>query len=162
MASWRKALIRDIGASEWMALLGIGDPLQGDDAAGVLVARRLLGRAAGSGPRALILATEKVPENFTGAVRAFAPDLVVLVDAAAGIGPPGTIALLDPLRLDDDEVTTHRIPLRRLAAYIRETMGARVRLLGIEPARCELGSALSAAVDRAVDEVVDALAAALA
>jgi hydrogenase maturation protease len=162
MDDWRRKLGREIRKSRRVAVLGIGNPARADDAAGVLAARRLLSRAAGSGVRTLVLVTEETPESFTGVVRSFAPDLAVLLDAVSGSGPPGTISLVDPRRMAEEDVTTHRIPLGKLVLYMERTIGCRVRVLGIEPASLEPGRAVSPEVAAAVAEVVDLLASVLA
>ena len=76
------------------AMLGIGHELRGDDAAGLEVARRLQALVVGQ-PDSLILETGPVPENFTGPLRRFAPDLVLLVDAALMGEPAGAVRWLD-------------------------------------------------------------------
>lgn len=157
MGSWRKTLAREIGRSSRVAVLGIGNASRGDDAVGVMIARELLARPAGSGARTLVLAAEEAPENFTGAVRAFAPDLVLVLDAAPGEEPPGTISLIDPRRIADDDLSTHRIPLGRLVSYIEKTIGSRVRILGIEPASLEPGRGISPEASAAVSAVAEFL-----
>lgn len=154
MGSWRKELAREIGRSQRIAVLGIGNTARGDDGAGVLAARKLLARAAGSGVRTLVLVTEEAPENFTGVVRAFSPELVLLLDAASGTGPPGTISLVDARHITEADISTHRIPLSRLVSYIEETIGCRVRVLGIEPASLDPGRGVSPEVSGAVEVVV--------
>jgi hydrogenase 3 maturation protease len=162
--SWSAVLRREILRSKRVAVVGAGHIGRGDDAAGTLIARRLLDRTAPLPANALVIAAEEAPENFTGVVRAFAPDLTILVDAAHGGRPAGSIFLIDLAEIAEDDVSTHRIPLARLARYVRETMGCRVLLLGIEPAslagRGE--GAVSPVVDRAVRKVADILRRALA
>ena len=63
-------------------LLGIGNPLNGDDGVGIYVAEQF--RKEGWIP----LACGTAPENFTGIIRKTRPSCLVLVDAAAmGIFP---------------------------------------------------------------------------
>jgi hypothetical protein len=59
-----------------VAVMGIGHELQGDDAAGVLIARHLQSLLGPSEER-LILCVGPAPENCTGALRRFEPDLVL-------------------------------------------------------------------------------------
>lgn len=157
MKTWRETLARDIARSRRVAIMGIGNTGRGDDAAGVLVARELLAGPAGSGTRTLVLVTEEAPENFTGTVRSFGPDLVILVDASSGLGPSGTVSLVDPDRVADDDVGVHRIPLGLIVSYIRETFGCRVRILGIEPGHLEPARAVSSEVTEAIDDIVEFL-----
>ncbi len=164
MDKWSVILRREIRRSKRVAIVGAGHIDRGDDAAGTLLARRLLDPAVPLPAKALVIAAEEAPENFTGAVRAFAPDLAVLVDAAFGGRPAGSVFLIDPAEIADDDVSTHRISLGQLARYIGETMDCRVLLLGIEPASLEDrgGEAVSPFVDRAVLKIADILRRALA
>src|SRR5437870_308197 len=71
-----------------VAVVGIGHELRGDDAAGSRVARALQPR---SHDLLLVIDAGPAPENCTGPLRRFAPDLVLLIDAAQINVPPGTI-----------------------------------------------------------------------
>ena len=84
-----------IGEAEKVAVLGAGSILCGDDAAGMLVAQKLRQVAAGN-PRILALEGSTAPENFTGVIRAYHPDLLILVDAAYIEGEQGAVELLSP------------------------------------------------------------------
>jgi hydrogenase maturation protease len=72
-------------------VIGVGVELRGDDAAGLLVARRLGGRV---GPDVEVIETDgevaRLLELLEGAGR------VVLADAARDGLPPGTVRRLDP------------------------------------------------------------------
>lgn len=162
MESWDIILDREIRRAVRVAVVGVGNTARGDDAAGTLAARGLLAELGPSPEKALVIAAEEAPENFTGAIRAFGPDLSLFVDSAAAGRAPGSVFLIDPVGISDDDVTTHRVPLSRIARYILETMNCRVLILGIEPLSLEEGAGVSPAVGRAVREVVDALRKALA
>lgn len=76
-------------ASARVAVPGIGNHLFGDDGVGVLMARELTARA-GRQADCLVLDAGTAPENFTGPLRRFRPDFVLLVDAAQLSAEPGT------------------------------------------------------------------------
>jgi hydrogenase 3 maturation protease len=161
---WPARLLRDVQTADRISVLGAGNGLRGDDAAGLEVAAALAGRLSRTpapGRRVQVLKTFEVPENFTGAVRAFGPDLVVLVDAAIGGNRPGTIFRVDPSSIGAEDISTHRIPLSALVRYLEENVGCRVLVLGIEPRSLEWGAPLSGAVRRAVRSLVRALCGAL-
>jgi hydrogenase 3 maturation protease len=80
-----------------IAILGIGNELNGDDAAGLWCARSFAalarcGERFGNKERVLIIEAGPSPESFGGPLRRFAPDLVLLVDAAEMGERLGTIA----------------------------------------------------------------------
>lgn len=83
-----------INSGTRLAIVGIGSELRSDDAAGVLIARRLASRLP---PRSnvLILDAGAVPESFTGPLRRFQPSMVLLVDSANLGLEPGQTGLLE-------------------------------------------------------------------
>ncbi len=147
-----------------MVVVGIGHDLRGDDAAGVLAARRLqeytikanIG-ATHTSPLCLVIDAGPAPENVTGAVRRFAPDLVLLVDAADLGEPPGTVRWLDWRETSGLSASTHALPLYVLAGYLVSELGCAVALLGIQPG----STAFDAPPTPAVRAVADAVAASL-
>ncbi len=161
MESWGRVLRREVRQSARVAVIGVGNVGRGDDAAGALVARALLAGRASPPKTALVIDAGDVPENITGVVRVFKPDLAVIVDSARAGRPPGRVFLIDPAEVAEEDISTHRIPLSRLARYIRETMGCRVLVLGIEPSSLEEGAVVVPAVGRAVRRVAEALRQAL-
>ena len=179
--TWQTALaqsLRQLRISERgprVALVGIGNELYGDDAAGVLLARALKREArreaaerrqqteydrrqsvgpppsAVSRPRSfLVLDAGCAPENVTGTLRRFGPDLVVLADAAQMGEAPGTVRWLVPSEAVGLSASTHTLPLHVLARYLEAELGCAVALLAIQPAQSELGAPLSPAVAKTI------------
>ena len=142
-----------------IAVLGIGNELNTDDAVGVRITQELI-RASAMQARLetdqpyLIIAAGLAPENFTGQVRRFKPEVVVLVDAAQMNAFPGTIAWLACQQISGVSGTTHALPLSLLAKYLTDEIGCEVYLLGIQPAGNEFGDELTPRVAAASREVV--------
>ena len=157
-AEWRRSAREALAAARRVAVLGVGNPGKGDDGAGVAAARALRRRLSPADRRRVrVLIAGLAPENFTGKIRAIAPDLVVIVDAALGGHPPGTVFRIEAEKISDDGVTTHRISLRFLVRYIEESIGCPVLVLGIEPEKMAEGEKLSAAAKKAISSAVDFL-----
>jgi hydrogenase maturation protease len=93
------------------------------------------------------------PENVTGLLRRFRPDVVVLVDAAAMSEQPGAVRWLERGCALGCSASTHTLPLGMLATYLRESLGCDVRLLGIQPAVIAKEGPLSAPVRRTVERL---------
>jgi hydrogenase 3 maturation protease len=144
-----------------VAIVGIGHELRGDDAAGIVAARELAMRLSPAGDWVRIIEAGPAPENVTGALRRFAPDLVVFIDAAEMGEAPGTVRAVPPTQAGGFAGSTHTTPIALLAAYLATTLGCEVALLGIQPAQDMIGASLSAAVRAAVGTVVAGLQAAL-
>lgn len=147
-----------------VVLLGIGNPLRGDDAAGCEVARQVRHLAAGTSldaDRLMVLEAEEIPESYSGAVVSADPDVVVLLDAIDLGAPPGSAALVPSSSLRDVTLYTHRTPLAPLARYLEHRCGADVYLLGIQPASVEWGAPLHPDVAAAARDVAALLVEAL-
>jgi hydrogenase 3 maturation protease len=153
-------LLRIGNASARVAVLGIGNEFSGDDAIGVRIARELASRL-GPQPDRLVLDGGTAPENFTGPLRRFQPDLVLLVDAAHIGDEPGAVAWLDWQQTDGLSGSTHTLPPSVLAQFLVGELACRLALLVIQPAQLDFGCPLSGPVRAAGNRVVDALAAAL-
>lgn len=137
-----------------LALVGLGNELDGDDAAGVLVARRLMPLAS---PHRLILDVGPAPENFTGPLRRFAPDFVLLVDAAHLNQPPGTIAYVDWQDVDGLSASTHSLPPSVFANFLISQLNCQVGLLVVQAAHLQFDQPPSPAVQRAVQRITAGL-----
>ncbi len=133
-----------------LAVVGIGNELNSDDAAGVLVARALRDE---TNDHFLVIEAGLAPENFTSILRRFHPDLVVLVDAAELGEPPGTVTWAGWAEAGGWSGSTHTLPPSVLAQYLVEELGCEVSLVGIQPARLDFDAGVSTEVRRAVVEV---------
>lgn len=138
-------------------VMGIGNELRGDDAAGVLVARTLAALAAGR-PRLLVIDAGSAPEGFVGVLRRFSPDLVLLVDAVQLQAEPGSLHWIDRQQITGISAFTHALPLHVFANYLVRELDCEVQLLGIQPGQTAVGHTLSAAVQTGVNSAVQLLA----
>lgn len=139
--------------------------MRGDDAAGVKVARSLLRRQRSrqradstlDTPALLIVEGGPAPENCTGLIRRFQPDLVILVDSAHMEEPAGTIRWLDWKDTTGLSFSTHSLPPYMFAQYLTDECHCAVALVGIQPLHTRLGEPPSNPVGRAVRRVTDSL-----
>jgi hydrogenase 3 maturation protease len=142
-----------------IALVGIGNEINGDDGAGVQIVRSLrampmLSQNLPEHPGWLLVDAGLAPENFTGTLRRFQPDLVVLIDAAEMGLSAGEIACLDWSSAGGWSASTHTLPLNMLSSFLVSELGCQVMVLGIQPLQMGMDQPLSQEVTRAVDEVV--------
>jgi hydrogenase maturation protease len=141
-------------------VLGLGNPLLGDDAIGLLVAGRLRERLAGRGD---VLVEEEEAGGLRLMERLAGHQCAIVVDAMVSGGQPGTIR-----RLSAGEVPTqrtaiaHGIDLPRaleLGRSLGLEMPSRVRVVAIEAEsvlefRHDLTPAVAAALEPAVEAVL--------
>ncbi len=153
-----KQLPRDLAKPTRIAILGIGNPFRSDDGAGVLIARALSDcECARDIEHLLIIEAGHAPENATGALRKFAADLVLMIDAAEMGETPGTVKWIPDESIDGMSASTHSLPLSMLARYLTLELNCTVALLGIQPGSNEVGEQVSPEVLRTVNEIVAVL-----
>jgi len=131
-------------------LLGIGNPLNGDDGAGTYVAGQF--RQEGW----IALACGTAPENFTGIIRKTRPDCLVLVDAAAMELSPGEFRIIPRHKIADVSIGTHQLPLSLLIDFLSDAAG-RIVLVGIQPDRVIAGEEISPRVREGAERLVQVL-----
>jgi hydrogenase 3 maturation protease len=139
------------------AVVGVGSEINGDDAAGLWVVRGLL-RTLKDSPHLLCIEGGVVPENALGPLRKFAPDWVILVDAADFGATPGRIRLINAADVDGFSFSSHTLPLGMICTYLGQELSCPVWLLGLQPAVLEFGEPLTDAVQESVDEIIAKLA----
>ena len=141
-----------------VSFLGIGNELNGDDAAGVWLARRLISLIPQS-EKLLILDCGQVPENAVGALRRFKPNLVVLLDAADFGGTPGEIRWIDPQDTSGFSASSHSLPFSVLAGYLTREFKCDVGLIGIQPSTLEFDAGISSPVKNVLGSLLKDLVA---
>ncbi len=141
-----------------IAIIGIGNTFRSDDAAGILVARDLMGsRIIRDVGMVLVIDAGHAPENATSQLRRFEPGLVLLIDAAEMGEMPGTIRLINMDEIEGMSASTHSLPLSMLADYLILELGCDIRLLGIQLKSNAVGESVSPEVMQAVRAIVDHL-----
>ena len=131
-------------------LLGIGNPLNGDDGVGIYVAEQF--RKDDWIP----LSCGTAPENFTGIIRKTRPDCLVLVDAATMGISPGEYRVIPRHRIADVSMGTHQLPLSMLIDFLSDSAG-RIILIGIQPGRVATGEEISPQVREGANRLVHEL-----
>jgi hydrogenase maturation protease len=137
-------------------VIGVGNAYRGDDAAGLVVARRLRER----GLEAIEQEGEPVALIDVFAAR----DAVVLVDAVQSGAPPGTVHRFDvsdgPLPRElRGSTSTHAVGLGEAIELARALgrLPPRVVVYGVEGARFATGVGLSYEVEAALAPLVEAI-----
>jgi len=137
-------------------VIGVGNRWQGDDGAGLAVARRL--RELGVDARELEGDPTSLVETFGEA------DDVVVVDAASSGASPGTVRRFDarsgPLPARRLRSSTHALGVAEAIELARalDRLPARLAVYAVEGARFTGGEELSPEVERAVGRLAAALA----
>jgi hydrogenase 3 maturation protease len=119
-------------------ILGVGNPLRGDDGAGPYLIRQLKGRV-----EAFLLNGEEEPENLLGQIVGMKPDSILIVDALELSAHPGSVALLEEDQLERRNLSTHHPSLKLFIECVKGETGANILVLGIQPKSIEIGRAIS-------------------
>ena len=131
-------------------LLGIGNPLNGDDGVGIYVAERF--RKDDWIP----LACGTAPENFTGIIRKTRPSCLVLIDAAAMGISPGEYRIIPRDKIEDVSIGTHQLPLSFLIDFLSDA-ASRILFIGIQPERTGTCEEISLPVREGADRLLRVL-----
>ncbi|HVN75354.1 MAG TPA: hydrogenase maturation protease [Thermoanaerobaculaceae bacterium] len=146
----RRLLERAAKRRQRLLVLGIGNEMLGDDAVGHLLAEEL----APLEREGFVAAAVGVAiENAGPLVRRHRPNVLLLIDAATGLGR-APWAFVPPSRLDSFCHSTHSVPLSLLvAAWKTDNPALAVRFIGVTPHSNELGAPLSPRVAAARAEI---------
>ena len=139
-------------------VLGIGNRLGGDDAAGTCVVDIINQRQHKT--RALlpaeIMAIDggTAPESYTSVIRRHRPDLLMLIDVADMGLQPGVMRTITPDKISVLSFSTHNIPLSTFISYVEEFCG-QILIIGVQPEQTEIGNGLSKAVRKGAKKLAE-------
>jgi hydrogenase maturation protease HycI len=133
-------------------ILGVGNPLQGDDAIGPNLVDLLHGRV-----EATLVYAGEVPENYLSSIQAAQPDVVLIIVALELGAEPGGLAIMDADRLRAIENFTRNPGLAFLAVMIQDETNAEVILVGVQPETTRFAGKMSKSVQLAMHNLEDML-----
>ncbi len=143
--------------NDWLAdakrvvIAGIGNPIRSDDFVGTRIVQDLEGKVPAN---VRLIECETVPESYILEIEAFKPTHVLLIDAALLGLASGEVRLFLPEQVAGySAVSSHVLPLRVFSDYLKDSTGAKVALLLIQPKNVEFGEGLSTELGVAADEV---------
>ena len=145
-----------------VAVLGCGSPLRGDDAAGFAVAERLLGfndvacdvHAACNSRNVRVFLGDVSPENKTGEIKRFNPDLLLIIDAVDMGLEPGAVRIIPTDEIGGVSFSSHILPLPIMMDYLYREVGCLILLLGIQAKSLEFMADMTPDVVDAVNVLV--------
>ncbi len=154
-AHWLHKLKKEIKDVQKICMLSVGNTKRGDDGFGPLALVMILSRLKRHKFKSLLFVNGgETPENFTADIRRFQPALTIILDSCVGGKKPGTIYIVDPEKIQFDDISTHRLPLSMLAKFLEQTIPTKVIVLGIEPVNLNFGEDISPEVNKAINNFV--------
>ena len=133
-------------------ILGIGNPLQGDDAVGPALVDNLQGRVD-----ATLINAGEVPENYLSAIKAAQPEVVLIIAALELGAEAGCMAIMDADRLRAIENFTRNPGLAFPGGDVQDGTGAEVILVGVQPEATTFAAELSNPVHETLDNLEEML-----
>lgn len=149
----RECLEKNIRPGQKYAVLGVGSVLRSDDAAGMYLTELLRDRVKRDD--VLLIAGSTAPENFTGVIKKFAPDMLFIVDAAHMGLLPGEAKVIPLCDIGGVSFSTHMLPLPVMLEYLRSESGCGVLFIGIQPESTEQGLEMSGEVKKGTERLAD-------
>ena len=128
-----------------------------DDRLGVALAQALAKKLPDE-PGIRIVSGGEAPENFTGAIRAYFPSHVILLDAVDHDLEAGTVFLADENSIRVGDMTSHHLPLHLLMRFLGVSLPCRVILVGVQPQTLVPGNTLSTPVKKTLPLLAEFLA----
>jgi hydrogenase maturation protease len=145
-----------------LAVVGLGNRLQGDEALGSLVIEQLAARVPGELDEQAAGQIELIDGGTVGlGLLPYLDDLdgLIVVDAVEHDAPAGSLIDLegDPLRPATGPMGVHELGAAELlgALVFQGRLPPRVRIIGLQPERISVGLELSPPVAAAVPELLD-------
>ena len=136
-------------------IVGIGNLLKADDAAGPMVCQKLQSAKVS----AEIIDAGTVPENYIQTIIKKAPQNLLVVDAIDFSDSAGKINILRPEQLNSLIISTHTLSPRLFVDMVAQAIDVNMYFIGIQPAQTKLAAAMSQHVTRAVERLVRILTA---
>jgi hydrogenase 3 maturation protease len=133
-----------------LVFMGIGNPIRGDDGAGLLFLDKLI--ESGWYSTSHFISAGVNPENYLQKILEIKPRAVVFIDAAHFHAVPGTIAWLDQTQLDQIRIITHAFSMVLVEAYLQSHQWMDFHYLAVEPESTELGEGLTRTVRESIEQ----------
>ena len=131
-----------------VVIVGIGNPLRGDDGFGPALIERLHGKVG-----FICFDAGSAPENYVGRIVKEDPDTILLVDVADLNLKPGQFRILQPTEILPCGFTTHDMSSRMLIEFLEKQTRAHIFMLGVQPQHVSLGEVMSQCVTETLNEI---------
>lgn len=149
----REFLLKNMEPGKKYALLGIGSPLRSDDGAGMYFIDLLTETLESE--HVLLVAGSTAPENFTGVIKDYAPDKLIIVDAAHLGLRPGALKIVPACDIGGCSFSTHMLPLPVMLKYLETEASCDVIFIGIQPKSTEQGFRMCDEVKKGIEELAE-------
>lgn len=151
MTDYKKALAEWLINAGKVVIVGIGNPLRRDDAVGLDIIKKLVGKTPEN--KVLLIESESIPENYIEPIIEYEPSHILIIDAALLGLRAGSVRLTESYEISGGTVSTHTLPIQIFCNYLSKITEVKVALLLIQPENVDFGEGLSTKLERTVEEV---------
>ena len=137
-----------------VVLIGIGNEIRNDDAAGLKIIENLQGKLP---EHIKLIDCGQVPENFSKQIIDYDPDYIIIVDVVDFKGKPGEIKNIDLNSIESFSFSTHNYDLSLFIMYIKNFIQTEFHIIGIQPKSIDLGDKISSEVKKSIEMIVSSL-----
>lgn len=137
-----------IKKGERVVIIGIGNRLKGDDAAGSIVAEKVKEKVKSK--NILVIDAENKPENYIGVIKKFKPSLILIIDAVDFNSYIGDFRIFKIEEIKDITFNTHNFSLPLFKKLIGNP---EIYIIGIQPEKIKIGEEISSSVLKAIEKV---------
>jgi len=143
--------------TEKLAILGIGNEDNGDDAVGLYTVNLL--QEANLPEWITNFYCERVPEHFLGKIAKLAPNRIMIIDAADMKEIPGAIAIFSKEMISQGfHFSTHTLSLTMIEEFLKPIVeNLQTMYIGIQPKTMIFETPLSEECKKAVEEFAELL-----
>ncbi len=129
-------------------IIGIGNPLRGDDAAGIETVKTLHSNGY---PHTLIVGSN--PENYLQRIAEMPGEARLWVDIVNFAGEPGSWRIFSRNEIGHFAISTHNFSLELIFDFLQSLHSVPDFCLGIQPEQTALGTSLSPIVRKTIKEL---------
>ena len=133
-------LVQWFSDAKKIVIVGVGNPIRKDDNVGIEIVRGLEGKVSDS---VLLIKSETVPESFIEPIIEFKPTHILIIDAGLLNLSPGSVKLVQSMKIKSVAVSTHTLPIQIFCEYLRKMTEAKIAMLLIQPENTNFGEGLT-------------------
>jgi hydrogenase 3 maturation protease len=132
-----------------VVILGMGNTLRSDDAAGSLLAARIKDRVSYT-----VYDAGQSPENYLEKIIKEKPDTILIIDAVDFGGKPGEFRLMEARDLKTVNLfSTHNASISLAINYLKNNLQADIIILIIQPKGISFGEGLSQQISETLNRL---------
>jgi len=133
---------------EKIVIMGVGNIIRGDDAAGVIIAENLKKKIKRKDIK--IINAEETPENWAGKIEKISPETLIIIDVVNFNSFPGDVKIFSIDEIEETTFTTHNFSFPFLFGNLKEK--TEILIIGIQPGKINIKEGISEKVKKGMEK----------